>query len=133
MSKYLPLSEHLSRHAGDEWRASFADIEKVLGAPLPKAAQQNAWWAGEVEKPYQRAWLDHGWRVAEVDKAAGMVTFRRDRPADEVQPQTTNAPPEAGEIHRQRAIGVTALVGGAVAVIAGLGVLAARMLKARRA
>lgn len=133
MSKYLPLSEHLSRHAGDEWRASFADIEKVLGAPLPKTAQQAGWWAGEVEKPHHRAWLDHGWRVEAVDKAAGTVTFRRDRPADEVQPQSANAPPEAGEIHRQRAIGVTALVGGAVAVIAGLGVLAARMLKARRA
>lgn len=128
MSKYLPLSEHLSRHAGDEWRASFADIEKVLGASLPKAAQQNAWWAGEVEKPHHRTWLDHGWRVEAVDKAAGTITFRRDRPADEVHPQSANAPSD-----RQRAIGVTALVGGAVAVIAGLGVLAARMLKARRA
>lgn len=133
MSKYLPLSEHLSRHAGDEWRASFADIETVLGAPLPKAAQQAGWWAGGVEKPHQRAWLDHDWRVAEVDKAAGVVIFRRDRLADDVQPQTSDASSEAGEIHRQRAIGVTALVGGAVAVIAGLGVLAARMLKARRA
>lgn len=127
MSKYLPLSEHLSRHAGDEWRASFADIEKVLGAPLPKAAQQNAWWAGEVEKPHHRAWLDHGWRVEAVDKAAGVVIFRREggpHPVGaSVAPEGKPAP---------RALGATALAGGVLAIVAGIGVLAIRLLKVRR-
>ncbi len=132
MSKYRPLSDRLSRHAGDEWRATFEEIEAILAAPLPKAAQQAGWWAGAVEKPHHRAWLDHGWRAAEVDKAAGAVIFRRERAAPA---PVVEAPSEAAAEQDQAkpTLGATALIGGAVALIAGLGVFAVKMLKGRRA
>ena len=134
MSKYRPLSDRLSLYDGDEWRATFAEIEGVLGSSLPKAAQQAAWWIGTAEKPHQRVWLDHGWRVADVDKVAGVVTFRRDSGAPESPPLTSVEETEAAAKPDQAklALGAPALIGGAVALVAGLGVFAVKMLKGRK-
>ena len=77
MSKYAPLSKRLQRHRGDEWRASFAEIEEVLGFPLPKSARAGrAWWA-DAGKPHAKAWTEKGWLAHKVDQAKGAVTFRR--------------------------------------------------------
>ena len=134
MSKYRPLSDRLSLYDGDEWRATFAEIEGVLGSSLPKAAQQAAWWIGTAEKPHQRVWLDHGWRVADVDKVAGAVTFRRDSGAPESPPSTSGVETEAAAKADQAklALGAPALIGGAVALVAGLGVFAVKLLKGRK-
>ena len=136
MSKYRPLSDRLSLYDGDEWRATFAEIEGVLGSSLPKAAQQAAWWIGTAEKPHQRFWLDHGWQVADVDKVAGAVTFRRAHEEQAATPPTSVvkavsevvAKPDKAKL----ALSAPALIGGAVALVAGLGVFAARMLKGRK-
>lgn len=78
MSKYAPLSQRLQRHRGDEWRASFAEIEEVLGFPLPKGARTGkAWWGNDEAKPHAKAWTGKGWAAHEVDPAKGAVTFRR--------------------------------------------------------
>jgi hypothetical protein len=132
MSKYRPLSEHIASLAGDEWRASFAQIEAVLGATLPKAALQPTWWKGETEKPHHRAWLDHDWKVAEV--AESMVTFRKDEIAHEIQPPVLKAAAETAshDVHARQALNVTAVVGGVVALVAGLGVLVAKAVKSRK-
>ena len=134
MSKYRPLSDRLSLYDGDEWRATFAEIEGVLGSSLPKAAQQAAWWVGTAEKPHQRVWLDHGWRVADVDKVADAVTFRRDSGAPESPPLTSVVETEAAAKpdHAKLALGAPALIGGAVALVAGLGVFAVKLLKGRK-
>ena len=136
MSKYRPLSDRLSLYDGDEWRATFAEIEGVLGSSLPKAAQQAAWWIGTAEKPHQRVWLDHGWRVADVDKVAGAVTFRRDLGVQEATPATSIveavAEVAAKPGQAKLALGAPALIGGAVALVAGLGVFAVKMLKGRK-
>lgn len=76
MSKYQPLSDHLRGHAGDQWRASFSEIEEVLGFPLPKGAQSRAWWSNASDKSHVKAWTGEGFH-AEVDQDAGAVTFRR--------------------------------------------------------
>lgn len=134
MSKYRPLSDRLSRYDGDEWRATFAEIDEVLGSALPKAAQQASWWAGTTEKPHQRAWLDHGWQVAKVDKAAGTVTFRRER-ASPAAPKGVVAAISEVVVERDPSkigVGATALIGGAVAIVAGLGMFAVKMLKGRK-
>lgn len=55
MSKYAPLSQRLQRHRGDEWRASFAEIEEVLGFPLPKGARTGKSWWSDAEKPQAKA------------------------------------------------------------------------------
>lgn len=78
MSKYQPLSEHLSASPGDEWLTSFAELERVLGFSLPKAARSGrSWWSNDPEKPHSRAWAAHGWEVGDVDHAAERVVFRK--------------------------------------------------------
>jgi hypothetical protein len=78
MSKYQPLSEHLSAAAADEWRPSFQELEQILGFPLPKAARTSrSWWANDADKSHSRAWAAHGWEVGDVDHAAERVVFRR--------------------------------------------------------
>lgn len=130
MSKYSPLSDHLAQRAEDDWRASFAEIEMVLGAPLPKAARQPAWWIG-VDKSHQKSWLDHGWRVSAVGE--GMISFKR-AVAHEVQPPALKAASESAstQVHVRQAAGVAAVVGGALAVVAGLGLLAAKVIGGRK-
>lgn len=131
MSKYAPLSDHLAERVDDQWRASFAEIEMVLGAPLPKAARQPAWWIG-TDKTHQKSWLDHGWRVSAVGE--GMVSFKR-TVAHEVQPPALKAASESAsaQVHVRQAAGVAAVVGGALAVVAGLGLLAAKVIGGRKA
>lgn len=127
MSKYLPLSEHLAALAGDQWRATFAEIEAVLGVSLPKAAHQPAWWTGEG-KVHQRAWLDAGWRVSDI--GPGVVGFRRI--VDET-PAEQSAPQAEPEISPLKATGLALAAGAAVAVVAGLGVVAVKAVRNRRA
>jgi hypothetical protein len=93
MSKYQPLSERLTGHTAHEWRASFSEIEDLLGFPLPKAARAGrSWWTGQ-DKPHTRAWMTSGWEVGEVDPPGGFVTFRR--PVSEVAMQTPSGEPPA--------------------------------------
>src|SRR4051794_9967432 len=77
MSKYNPLSARLAGHAGPEWRANFAEIEEVLGFPLPKAARTGrGWWKADAGA-HARAWSEGGWSAEDVDPSAGLVTFRK--------------------------------------------------------
>ena len=95
MSKYKPLSERLSRHKADRWSASFAELEEVLGFPLPKAARdQNAWWRGG----------DAGASTSPVAPAAEVET--------EVAPDATSG-------SSMKRVLPTAVVGGAAALLAG--------------
>jgi hypothetical protein len=125
MSKYDPLSARLAAHPAEEWRASFSELESVLGFPLPKAARVGrAWWSDDPVKTHSRAWTLHGWSVDDVDHAAEQVVFRRggeaSAAAPEVAPSRTPKP------------GALALVAAGVAVLAGLGALAARAVVRRR-
>jgi hypothetical protein len=92
MSKYAPLTAGLSDHVGPEWRATFAEIEAMLGFTLPRGARSGRiWWANSGAMPHQRAWTGAGWEVAEVDQDAGLVTFRK------IAPPPTPAPPSLAE------------------------------------
>lgn len=92
MSKYKPLSDRLQGHQADEWRASFAEIEEILGFPLPKGAASQGWWTG-AEKPHHAAWTAPGWRVVELDREGGTVVFGR---AAKPAPKTRKAAKPAG-------------------------------------
>lgn len=133
MKKYEPLTSHLSRQTADEWRASFADLELVLGFPLPKLAHTSGtWWANEALKPHNLSWLDAGWKVGEVDRKGQTVVFKR-IPV----PQPPVAIPEedvAEAISKQKARWTAAaLMAGSVAVVAGIGAVAFKALRGRKA
>jgi hypothetical protein len=128
MSKYQPLSDRLSAHPHDEWRASFAEIEEVLGFPLPKKARSGSgWWANDPEKGAGRAWTGAGWSVGDLDWAGESVVFRR-AGAPAAPPAPAPQPPSK----LRKAAPIVAGVAGA-AVAAGVAALVARKVRRRNA
>ena len=79
MSKYEPLHAYLAGLDDDRWRASFADVETILGFPLPDSARTHAaWWSNSKQSSAAAwVWLDQGWRTEKLDLVAGRVTFWR--------------------------------------------------------
>jgi len=143
MSKYDPLSARLSGHGKPEWRANFAELEEVLGFPLPKAARTGrGWWKPEAGA-HARAWTDAGWAAHEVDPAAGQVTFRKLDQSPLVAPAVAEGPPPrkaSAALSDEPAIVATlerpkwhvALVAGGLALLAGGAALAiGRVLRKR--
>lgn len=73
--KYQGLTEHLVNLEQDVWEASFEDIQKVLGIPLPESAfQYPAWWANQG-RAQSLAWEGAAWKTKRVDLKNGKVTF----------------------------------------------------------
>lgn len=86
MSKYQPLSARLASHPEDEWRASFSELEGVLGFSLPKGARtSSSWWSNDEGRSHSRAWTRSGWMVSEVDRTLGSVVFRRNVAAADIE------------------------------------------------
>ena len=79
MSKYDPLREHLLSLPSDVWRASFSDVEAVLGFILPDSARKfAAWWANQHPPLSQTSgWSGAGWRTTDLDLENQTVTFQR--------------------------------------------------------
>jgi len=66
MAKYEPLRRYLARQKTARVELSFADIERLIGAFLPKAAARPTWWdqidAGAPSVQVQ-AWRAAGYRA----------------------------------------------------------------------
>ena len=109
MDTYEPLRLHLMGLPADAWRASFDEVEKVLGFTLPRSAYTDrSWWRNDTSgHRHSRAWLDAGFWVEDVDMDGRVVTFRVPQPdetgADPLD-QKAQPPPElhgalAGTVH----------------------------------
>ena len=82
VGKYDPLRDYLMGLRGDRWRASFKEIEDLIGSPLPPSARNHRpWWANDEGslRVQAHAWLRAGWQTADVDMARERVTFERRR------------------------------------------------------
>jgi hypothetical protein len=71
MAKYDPLRNFLHRRRRTpECELTFAEIERVIGAMLPKAAQRHEWWAGfgpaDYEAVQRKAWASVGFEARPV-------------------------------------------------------------------
>ena len=81
--KYGTLYRHLVERTSDEWRATFSEIETVLGFGLPNSARvHRPWWANQGERgghSHALAWEMAGWKTANVDMAGERVVFVRER------------------------------------------------------
>ena len=79
MGKYDALGTFLRRWAvrndGPEVVFTFAQIEGLIGAPLPKAAVHMAWWC-DPSGVQSRAWRDAGFG-AQLVADSEFVIFRR--------------------------------------------------------
>lgn len=80
MGKYDPLCAYLRRQKGDPVDLSFRDIERKLGALLPKAALIDSWWSPAAGVQSQ-AWLDAGFEATPLIKSE-RVLFTRVRNRD---------------------------------------------------
>jgi hypothetical protein len=95
MSKYDPLRVHLGKLKGSRWKASFSEIEGILGSKLPGSARvHNAWWAngGDQTRSQSAAWQAAGWRASGLNLDRREVTFVRDAPAQTPAARLTPTP-----------------------------------------
>lgn len=76
-TKYHALFEHLLFSGQGQLSMTFAEIEAVLGAPLPPSARQReAWWSNSPSGHSQaRAWMRANYRTSNVDLAGEKVVF----------------------------------------------------------
>ena len=78
--KYAPLYRHLCALEAHRWRATFADVEALLGFALPNSARvHRPWWANEANGGHSHAlaWQAAGWRTSAVDLRAESLVFER--------------------------------------------------------
>lgn len=79
-SRYDPLRRYLAGRSEPVIHLSFAEIERIIGAPLPASAgRYRPWWANERtgSHVHASAWMGAGRRTANVDLNAGTVDFTR--------------------------------------------------------
>jgi len=77
--EYRLLYKYLDERYADRVTLTFAEMESVLGAPLPELARRSAdWWVGEGEasSPQRETW-QQAQRSAVPNLRAGTVTFER--------------------------------------------------------
>lgn len=79
--KYAPLYCHLSSTTGSRWRATFVEIERILGFALPASARlYRPWWSNQNASgghSLDFAWQAAGWKTEEVDLEAESLVFAR--------------------------------------------------------
>ena len=67
MAKYDPLSRYLSRQKSTPFELSFSEMERLIGALLPKAATRSEWWSGhpspDPRAVHLAAWRSQGLRA----------------------------------------------------------------------
>lgn len=72
---YLKLSQHLASNSDEIWTASFDDVERVVGQPLPASAYKHAaWWANQG-RGQSLGWESAGYRTARLDLQRQQVSF----------------------------------------------------------
>ena len=76
-TKYHALFEHLLFSGRGRHSMSFAEIESVIGAPLPPSARtREEWWSNSTSGHSQaRAWMRASYRTSKVDLDAEKVDF----------------------------------------------------------
>ena len=79
--KYQPLQEYLESLPASKQHVSlsFEQIEKIIGAKLPKSASTyREWWANQQGGSHAPHWHAAGFRVEAVDLSRKIVRFERD-------------------------------------------------------
>jgi hypothetical protein len=78
MGKYAPIADFLVDQSADRVRLNFEALERLLGAPLPKSADEyQAWWANDASHSQAKAWLEAGWQTENLNLVGRTVEFVR--------------------------------------------------------
>ncbi len=77
MSKYDPLTRHLSARRQAQVPMTFPELERMLGFPLPASARKHrAWWSNNPSNSVMtKAWLEAGYQSRDVDLEAERLVF----------------------------------------------------------
>ncbi len=78
--KYAPLFRHLITTDARQWRATFREIETILGFSLPNSARvHRPWWSNQANGGHSHAlaWCAAGWRTRAVDLMTEALVFER--------------------------------------------------------
>ena len=80
MNDYDALRDYLKRQSRVELVLSFEEIEEIIGASLPRAAQRASWWdslrSPQEKMPQREACLAAGYAATRLPGGNG-VRFRR--------------------------------------------------------
>lgn len=83
MNDYDPLRDYLLRQKQTEFVLSFEEIEAIIGAALPRAAQRASWWdslrSPDIQMPQREAVLAAGFTAARMPDGES-VRFRKRPP-----------------------------------------------------
>jgi hypothetical protein len=76
---YIRLAAYLAGQPPERERLemSLAELEEVVGQPLPSGARFPSWWRNDEHRTHSRAWLLAGWEVVELSADEGRVVFAR--------------------------------------------------------
>lgn len=79
MSKYESLAKHLAASNASELVMTFAQLEQILGGPLPTSARTyRPWWANSAHGHVQsKGWLDAGYESLQVDLQGEKLMFKK--------------------------------------------------------
>jgi hypothetical protein len=80
VNDYAPLRDYLKKQTLTELVLSFEQIEAIIDAPLPRAAQRASWWdslrSPQERMPQREACLEAGY-VATRQADGNSVKFKR--------------------------------------------------------
>jgi hypothetical protein len=83
MSKYEPLGAYLKSKGVEHVPMTFAEIERVVGMPLPHSKTHRAWWSNNPSNNVMtKVWLAAGYHTEQVDIDAEQLVFARTKPAN---------------------------------------------------
>jgi hypothetical protein len=110
--KYEPLEKYLTCSVQDVAVLEFAEIERIIGTPLPFAARKYpTWWSNSSEgQANAKVWLRAGVKAEQIDLESARVTFRR-----AANPSSGDSKPGPGLLERVRAA-----LGGTVTIMPGV-------------
>ena len=81
-SKYDKIHDFLVKQEGDEIELTFKQVERIVGAKLPRSARQGAsFWGNDFSHSQARAWMSAAWRTRDVSVGQEHVTFVSDHKA----------------------------------------------------
>lgn len=83
MGKYSPLADFLRAQPRDEVPMTFAEIERIIGSPLPRSHRYRSWWSNNAfNSVMTQVWLDAGFKSADVDIKKRKLVFRKVGPQE---------------------------------------------------